>query len=152
MILQGLRHLYGASTIGIGLDHADQFCLGLEERTEIVQVVDNGIQVDFEDGFMHLLFQLLCDLVEAKHTSAFNQDQLIVQRAEHLTTKELVGGGKEIGLGHGDYSALRGHTRADANQFSDASLLTQVVHLTVEFIIVHPTLVDITQNECTTIR
>ena len=72
-----------------------------------------------------------------------------MQRAEHLTAKELVGGGKEIGLGHGNHSALRGHTRADANQFSDASLQTQVVHLTVEFIIVHPTLVDITQDKRT---
>ena len=43
MVLQRLGYLDGACPIAVGLDHTHHLRLGLQERAEVVQVIDNGL-------------------------------------------------------------------------------------------------------------
>ena len=70
VVLQRLGNLHGTCTIGIGLDHTHHFRIRLQERTVIVQVLHNGVEVHLENRLVHLLLQLFRNLVEAKRTGA----------------------------------------------------------------------------------
>ena len=96
MVLQGLGHLHGTSTIGIGLDHADQLGLGFQEGAVVVEVVDDSVEVNLEDGLVNLLLQQFRDAVEAERTGTLDEDNLVVQRAEHIAGKQLVGGSEKV--------------------------------------------------------
>ena len=85
MILQGLRHLDGTTAIGIGLHHTDHLRLGLQERTEIVQVLHHRIEVHLQDCLVHLLHQLVGNQVEAVFAGTLQQDHLTMQLFEEIT-------------------------------------------------------------------
>ena len=55
VILQGFGYLDSTCSIGIGLDHAHHLGFGLHERAIEVEILDHGIEVNLEDGLVHLL-------------------------------------------------------------------------------------------------
>ena len=56
MLLKCLGHLDSTSTIGVSLHHTHELGLWFQERTIIVQIVNNGIKVYLEDGLVYFLF------------------------------------------------------------------------------------------------
>ena len=79
LILQRFGYLHGSCTIAIGLDHAHHLGVGLEERAEVIEVLDHRIEVDLEDGLVDLLLQLLRNLVETKGTGSLQEDEFIAE-------------------------------------------------------------------------
>ena len=147
LILQGLGDLHSTSTIAVGLDHAHHLRIGLQERTEIVQVLHHGIEVHLEDGLVDLLLQLLRDLVETKRTGAFQQDQFVAQSREGLTGEEMGHTDEERLIGDLDTVCLCGEFRADANELFNTTLHGEFAHLGIEGLGRGSRLEDIAENE-----
>ena len=152
VVLQGLGNLHGTSAIGVGLDHADQFGLRLQEGAIVVEVVDQCVEVNLQNGLMDLLLQLFSDTVEAKGTGTLDEDDLVVQLAESIAGKESVCGGEE------EHSSGKtdGHTtprksgcdmRTYADEFGDTTFQTEGMDLCIEVGIVAACLVDIAEDE-----
>ena len=147
MVLQRLGNLHGTSAISVGLDHTHHLGLGLQERAEIVQVIDHRIEVHLEDGLVHLLFQQLGDTLEAKRTGAFQQHYLVIERTEQITLQELLHVVEEPLLTYLYLRCLTGYLWADTDKTVYAALQNQVGHLTIELRGRLTRLVDITQNQ-----
>ena len=73
LILQCLGYLHSTCTIGICLDHAHHLRVGMEERAEVVQIIDHRIQIHLKDGLVNFLLQLFRDEVEAKRTGTLQK-------------------------------------------------------------------------------
>ena len=149
MVLQCLRHLDGTGTIGIRLHHAHQLRLWLEERAVEVQVIDHGIQVDFQYRLMNFLFQELREMVETEDTCPLQENHLIMQTAEQRTVHKLLDAWEESLVGYGNHISLRLDSRTDTYQAVDTPFLTEVADLPVEFRLIHTRLLDITQYQRT---
>ena len=122
MHLQRLRYLDGSCAIGIGLDHADEFRLGLHEAAIVVQVVDDGPEIHFQRGLVYLLHQQFGDLVESEGTCSLQQDDLTGQGLEHFTMDELLNAFEEIALWHvGKLFLLGEEDRTYTYKLRDAS-------------------------------
>ena len=147
MVLQGLGNLNGTSPIAVGLDHADHLRLGLEERAEVVQVVDDGTEIHFQNGFMDFLLQQFADLLEAKAAGTLQQDDLVVQLAEVSALQEGGSGGEERFFADREQIGLGRDFVADANEFLDAPLGQQGVHLGIKVCGTVATLGYVAQDE-----
>ncbi len=95
LTLQGLRHLHGTCTIGIGLDHADDARLGIEEGAVIVEVLHHGPEVYLQYGFVHLLFKGFGDGIEVEGACSLDKHNAVAQVKELLTMHKLLGGREE---------------------------------------------------------
>ena len=90
VILQCLGNLHRTCTIAVGLNHAHHLRLGLQERTVIVQVLHHGIEIHLKDCLMHLLFQLLRNLVEAETTGTLQQNQFVAKTRKDLAGEDII--------------------------------------------------------------
>ena len=147
VILQCLGNLHSTCSIGVGLDHAHHLRLGLEEGTVVVQVLHHGVEIHLKDGLMHLLFQLFRDLIEAERTSAFQENQFIVQVVECVGGQEMVHISEELLIGDLDPVCLGREFRADTDEFVDATLETEVGDLGVELVRGRTGLEHVGENE-----
>ena len=148
MVLQRLGHFHSSSSIGIGLHHANQLCFRLHERAIVIQVVDQCVQVDFQNRFMHFLLQAFCDAVEPERTGSLDQYHLIMQQAEDIAAQKFLCCGEEILLINGENSPLGSDVRSDSNKFVNATFLTEIANLSIEVDRRHPTLKNVTENKC----
>ena len=64
LALQGLGDLDCSCSVCIGLDHTDNFGIGIQERAVVVQVVDYCTKIDFQYCLVYLLLQCLGDFLE----------------------------------------------------------------------------------------
>ena len=134
LALQGLCHLHGTSAIGIGLDHADDASLRLEEGAVVVEILHHGTQVDLQYGFVHLLLQSLGDGVEVERACTLDEHQAVAQVLKLGALHERLGGGIE--------GAPRGHTGkavrlahqfpAYANEHLHATFFHQACHMRIQ--------------------
>ena len=106
MVLQGLGYLHGPGAITVGLDHAHHLRVGLQERAVVIEVIDQRIEVDFEDGLVYLLLQLFRNLVKAEAAGALQQDEFVAQTAERVTAEEMLHIGEELLVGDADSVGL----------------------------------------------
>ena len=132
VVLQCLGNLNGSGTIGIGLDHAHHLRIGLQERAEMIQIVDHRLQVHLQDGLMDFLLQQLADALEAEAAGTLQQYDLIAQLGKHLTADELLHITEEIALRHINECCLTGYLLANANELADAPAHAEAGHLTIE--------------------
>ena len=79
VLLQRLGNLVRAGSVGRSLHHADHLGLWLEETAVVVEVVHHGLQIDLENGFVHLLGQVFAQLVEVKLAGSLDEDNLFLQ-------------------------------------------------------------------------
>ena len=133
MILQGFSYLDSACSIGIGLDHAHHLGFGLHERAIEVEILDHGIEIDLEDGFVNLLLELLGNLIETERTGTLQENHLVAQTTKGIATQEVVYIGKELLVGNLDFIGLGSELGADTNKLGDATLNSQLGYLSVEF-------------------
>ena len=77
MVLQGLGYFIRACSIRRSLDHTHHFGIGFQLATVMVQIVYQGIEIDFENGFMHLQFEAFGNQVEMKTPRTFDEYHLI---------------------------------------------------------------------------
>ena len=96
MILQSLCNLNCSCSVSISLNHAHHFCLRLKERAVVVKILNHSVQVNLEYCLVHLLFQLLCNLVETKWTGSLKQNHFVAQSGKCFATKEVVNISKEL--------------------------------------------------------
>ena len=90
MFLQCLCQFIGTSSVSESLDHADHLSLWLQLRAVIVEVMDNGIQVHFQDRLMYFLLQQLGYTLEMELAGAFYQDQLVFEFLERRRLNEFI--------------------------------------------------------------
>ena len=96
---------------------------------------------------MDFLLQALCNTVEAKRTSTFDEHYFVVQVTEHIATEEFLGGGKEILFINREHGTLGSDIGTDAYQLVDVAFLTEGAHLAIEFRRGHTALEDVTENQ-----
>ena len=101
---------------------------------------------------MNLLLQQFRDTVKAKGTGTLDKDNLVVERAEHIAGKQLVGSGKEMLGRKCEDTFLCADMRAYSQQMTNATLHTETVDLAVEVVVGHSTLIDITKDKDTSLR
>ena len=97
---------------------------------------------------MHLLHELVGDLVEAELAGAFDEDDLIAQRAEDGGVEERTDTVEEELLLDVDEVGIVGDDGADADELLHATLLSETAHLAVEVSGGHATLLDIAEDKC----
>ena len=102
MLLQGLRNLYATRPIGVGLDHANQLGVRMQETAIIIKIFHHRIEVYFERGLVYAFHKEVGDLLEVKAACPFQQDDLVVELAKGRTGDEILNGGEEVFLGHLD--------------------------------------------------
>ena len=132
VVLQCLCNLHSASTIAVGLDHADHLRLWLQERAVVVQVLYHSIEIHLENRFVHLLLQLLRNLIETEVTGPLQQDEFIAQACEDLARKEMLHIGIKELLVDADSVCLGRQFRPDTNKFLHTTLHTEVAHLRIK--------------------
>ena len=151
MVLQCLCHFYSSCTIGVCLYHAYNFCVSLQHRTVVVQVIDHGIEVYLKDGLVHLLFYLFCDAVESELSCTLNQYLLVSQLSERLALEEVVSRGKEELFAYSEQRTLAADVGTYADELVYATFEAEVVYLMVQLFLRHTALLDVAKNECVSI-
>ena len=86
-------------------------------------------------------------MVEAEDTCSFQQDDFVVQRADHIAHHKLFHTREESFISNLNIIGMRHDGRTDTYQTVDAALLTEVAYLTIEFCLIHTHLLDITENQ-----
>ena len=66
MILQGLGHFVRTGSVCRRLHHTHHLGIGLQLAPIVIQVINQGIQIDFENGFVHLQLQAIGYVIEMK--------------------------------------------------------------------------------------
>ena len=60
----------------------------------MIEIVNYGIEVDLEDGFVYALLQQGCDFVEAEGSGSLYQHDRVMKGVKQTTLQQLVGGDK----------------------------------------------------------
>ena len=147
LILQCLGYLHSTCTIGICLDHAHHLRVGMEERAEVVQIIDHRIQIHLKDGLVNFLLQLFRDEVEAKRTGTLQKNQFVVQTSKGLARQEMGHTGEELLIGNLNLISLRHQFGTDTDELLDATLHGEVAHLGIERFWGRTRLEHITEDE-----
>ena len=147
MVLKGFCHLYGSGSVSVGLHHADELGFGFQERTVVIEVIDNGIEVDLKDGLVHLLLQLFRNTVETEVARTLNQNHRIVQLTEDVAAQEFPRALEEMLFLQCKQVPLRVDTWSDGDEMLDATLDTKAIDLAVEVVVAHAALVDVAENQ-----
>ena len=150
MVLQCLGHLHTTGTVGVCLDHAHEFGLGLHKRAVVVEVLHHSTKVHFQHGLMHFLYKQLCDLVEAEATRALEQDDLVAQALEDLAMNKGADTLEEELLRDLYFVGILTDNLTDTDELHHAALAGQVADLVIEFSWLLPALEDVAEDERTT--
>ena len=134
MFLQGFGYLIRTGSVGRSFHHTNHFRFRMAEHgTVVVQVVYHGVQIYFQDSFMHFQFQGFGYPVEVEHTRTFYQNDFRMKGFEYVRHEKGFGIGEEIAF---DVitkpGGTRGNLRAYANQFINAPALHQLGYTAVE--------------------
>ena len=134
LILKRLGHLDGAGTVGVGLDHADDrrapdaVALGhTEEGAVVVEILNDGGQVDLKHRLVDLLHEGGRDALEAVAAGALDEDDAVMKRGAQTAGEEVLGGGEADDLEVLVALHLREHG-ADTDEDVDAVGLEGTAH------------------------
>ena len=147
VVLQRLGHLHGPCAVCVGLDHAHDFRLRLEERAVRVEVCHERVEVHFEYRLVHLLLQKLRQAVEAERSRAFYEYNLVAQRAECGAANEAVHTCKEVLFRQVYCARLSRDVGAYAYELVHTALCGQLAHFGIEPLRTLAALVDVAQYE-----
>ena len=78
------------------LDHTNHLGFRLKFVAIIVQVVNQSVQIDFQNGFMHFQFQQIGNFIEMESSCPFNQHHLIAQRVQQPGFQQLCRGAEKM--------------------------------------------------------
>jgi len=146
VILQYVGNLKAPAAIREGLDHGRYLCLGTEQRPEMVKIVNHCIEVNLQNGFMHLLFEGGHNLFEPEYARPFNQNGLIGEVGWLQLLQKLACGFEKTGI----LSKKRGLCRdigADSNESGNVFGFHQTGHLRIEPVGVTAALENIRKDE-----
>ena len=99
VVLERLGHLHGTRSIGVGLDHANEFRAGLHHGAVVVEIIDQRLEINLQCGLVDLAYEQLGEALETKLACAFEQDYLVAERAEGGTMDEVFDGRVKLLLG-----------------------------------------------------
>ena len=100
VLLQRLGHFHRPRAVSVGLHHGHHLRCGLHKRAVVVEVVNQGGEVNLQYRLVNLLFKQFRDVVEAERARPLYQYHLVVKRLEHLAPDELLHAGEEVFVGH----------------------------------------------------
>ena len=130
MELQYVGDLKVAAAIAKSLHHHHQLGLRLDLRTEMVEVADQMVEVDFQHSLVRLFLQLHANLFELEGTGTFQQDGLVVELREGEMRQEIGHIGIEIAL-HVEFVGLTRNALANANQHVNTFILKQLSYFCI---------------------
>ena len=96
---------------------------------------------------MYLLLEQLRDMFKAEAARTFEQDDLVAQLLEDRAGEEILRSGEKVFFGYEESAGVRRKLLADADELVDATLHAEVVHLSVKFLRLLTTLVDVAQYQ-----
>ena len=77
--LQGLGYLVAAGAVAGGFHHGDESGAGGEVRPEIIEILDHGVEVHFEHGFMFPRLEHLGQPLETELRRTLDEDGLVLE-------------------------------------------------------------------------
>ena len=92
----------------------------MHETPIVSHVVDQGIEIDFEDGLVYLQRQEVAHLVEAEVTCSLDEDELVAQLVKNLATNQSIGGAEHVVL-HREVVSTGIQFLTHTNELLDAS-------------------------------
>jgi len=148
VVLERLGHLHGTRSIGVGLDHADEFRAGSHHGAVVVEIIDQRLEINLQGGLVDLADKQLGKALETKLACAFEQDHLVAERAEGGTMDEVFDGRVKLLLGQlGEGGMVGGNGRTDTDKALHATLADEGGHLCVEGVFVLAALENIAEDE-----
>ena len=148
VVLERLGHLHGTRSIGVGLDHADEFRAGSHHGAVVVEIIDQRLEINLQGGLVDLADKQLGEALETKLACAFEQDHLVAERAEGGTMDEVFDGRVKLLLGQlGEGGMVGGNGRTDTDKALHATLADEGGHLCVEGVFVLAALENIAEDE-----
>ena len=148
VVLERLGHLHGARSIGVGLDHADEFRAGSHHGAVVVEIIDQRLEINLQGGLMDLADKQLGEALETKQACAFEQNHLVAERAEGGTMDEVFDGRVKLLLGQlGKGGMVGGDGRTDTDKALHATLADEGGHLCVEGVFVLAALENVAEDE-----
>ena len=148
VVLERLGHLHGTRSIGVGLDHADEFRAGSHHGAVVVEIIDQRLEINLQGGLVDLADKQLGKALETKLACAFEQDHLVAERAEGGTMDEVFDGRVKLLLGQlGEGGMVGGNGRTDTDKALHATLADEGGHQCVEGVFVLAALENIAEDE-----
>jgi len=148
VVLERLGHLHGTRSIGVGLDHADEFRAGSHHGAVVVEIIDQRLEINLQGGLVDLADKQLGKALETKLACAFEQDHLVAERAEGGTMDEVFDGRVKLLLGQlGEGGMVGGDGRTDTDKALHATLADEGGHLCVEGVFVLAALENVAEDE-----
>ena len=148
VVLERLGHLHGTRSIGVGLDHADEFRAGSHHGAVVVEIIDQRLEINLQSGLVDLAYEQLGEALETKLACAFEQYHLVAERAEGGTMDEVFDGRVKLLLGQlGEGGMVGGNGRTDTDKALHATLADEGGHLCVEGVFVLAALENIAEDE-----
>ena len=148
VVLERLGHLHGTRSIGVGLDHADEFRAGSHHGAVVVEIIDQRLEINLQGGLVDLADKQLGKALETKLACAFEQDHLVAERAEGGTMDEVFDGRVKLLLGQlGEGGMVGGNGCTDTDKALHATLADEGGHLCVEGVFVLAALENIAEDE-----
>jgi len=95
--LQRLGNFQGAASIARGFDHGDDLGGRFKIGPEVIQVVHQGIQINFQHRFMDFQGETLAHFLKSKSTGPFDQDGGILQLFQEAGLQQPFSFEKEMG-------------------------------------------------------
>ena len=148
VVLERLGHLHGTRSIGVGLDHANEFRAGSHHGAVVIEIIDQRLEINLQCGLVDLADEQLGETLETKLACAFEEDHLVAERAEGGTMDEVFDGRVKLLLGQlGEGGMVGGNGRTDTDKALHATLADEGGHLGIEGVFVLAALENIAEDE-----
>lgn len=92
IVLESLACFERTDSIAACLDHAYHLGFGFHEVAVIANIVDECVEVNFEDGLMNFEGEEIADLVETIAASTLDEYKFVFETMKNITIDELFGG------------------------------------------------------------
>ena len=147
VLLQRTRQLDRPDAIAIGLDHADQGMSWGQEAAVVIEVGDDGAEVDIQHRLVHVRREAAVEALEGKAPRPLEQQADARELLQHARAQQrlrigIAGAGDEVEALH-----LPATTRPDEVELLDLVVLEVAGDLAVELLIAQPTALYIGEDE-----
>ena len=89
-MLEHAGYFVGAGAVTRGFVHDHDAYARIEQRPEIVEVVNHVVEIHLQYGRMRALFERMADFLEAERTAAFEQDAFVYELCAVIATQEFI--------------------------------------------------------------
>ena len=137
-----VRHLERAAAVSCGLDHGHHPLSGAQQPSEIVQIVQHAVEIDFQHGRVNLVLEHATDPLEPEPSSALEQDTFSNEARPLAGFQEIVGRQVEL-LPAVEQCGIAEYLLADADHLRDAVRANEFRHAGIQLVRRQSALVDV---------